>query len=76
MPMLPPGSDAVVTFSGGALTEMLRLTVVVACDGVCESVAVTLKVVVPVKVPVGVPEITPVLAFKLNPWGSVPELHV
>ncbi len=71
MPMLPPASEVVVTFSGGALTAMLRLAVVVAFVGVCESVRVTVKVEVPVNVPVGVPKITPAL-LKLKPAGKLP----
>ena len=74
--MVPPGSDAVVTFSVGALTAMPRLALFEACVGVWMSVTVKLKVVVPVKVPLGVPEITPVLAFKFNPCGSAPEVQV
>jgi hypothetical protein len=67
-----PGSgDVVVILSSGALTEILRLAVVLAFVGVCESVRVTVKVVAPVKVPVGVPEITPPL-LKLKPAGKVP----
>jgi len=72
LPMVPPASDVVVTLSGGALTVMLRLALLVACVGVCESVAVTVKFVVPVSVPLGVPEIAPVPEFKLNPAGRLP----
>jgi len=77
LPMDPPGSDVVVTLSGGAVTVMLRLAVVVACVGVCESVAVTVKLVVPVKVPLGVPVIAPAL-LKIKPEGKLPvvTLHV
>jgi hypothetical protein len=70
--MVPAASDAVVTLSGGALTVMLRLALMVVCVGVCESVAVTVKFVVPVTVPLGVPEIAPVTEFKLNPAGRLP----
>ena len=77
LPMDPPGSDVVVTLSGGAVTVMLRLAVVVACVGVCESVAVTVKLVVPVKGPLGVPVIAPAL-LKIKPEGKLPvvTLHV
>ena len=71
--MVPPASDVVVTLSGGALTVMLRLALVVPCAGVCESVKVTVKLDVPVKVPLGVPEITPAL-LKLKPAGRFPAL--
>ena len=71
VPIFPPASDVVVTLSGGALTAILRLAVLVAVVGVCESVTVTVKLEVPVNVPVGVPEITPAL-LKLKPAGKVP----
>ena len=61
--------------SGGALMAMPRLELTIF-GGISESVKVRAKFVVPVKVPVGVPEITPVLEFKLNPWGSGWEFQV
>lgn len=51
---------------------MLRVAVLLACAGVWESVKVTVNVVVPVNVPVGMPEMTPVVAFKVNPEGKLP----
>jgi hypothetical protein len=71
LPVLPPASDVVVTLSGGSMTVMLRLALLVAFVGVCESVTVTLKLEVLVEVPVGVPEITPAL-LKVKPAGKLP----
>jgi hypothetical protein len=53
---------------------ILRDAVALCAVGVSESVAFTVKSVGPVVLPVGVPEMTPVLAFKLSPAGSDPEL--
>jgi hypothetical protein len=72
IPTDPPASDVVVTFSGGALTTMLRFADAVCLVGDSLSVTVTVKLTVPVKVPVGVPEIAPVLAFKDRPAGRLP----
>ena len=71
MPMVPPASEVVATLSGGALTAMLKLAVLVAFVGVCESVTVTVKFEVPVKVPFGLPVMVPAL-LKVKPAGKLP----
>ena len=71
VPMLPPGSDVVITLRVETLMAMLRFAVAVFF-GVSESVTVTVKLTVPVSVPLGVPEIAPVAAFKVNPAGRLP----
>jgi hypothetical protein len=71
VPLVPPASDVVVTPSGGSVTVILRLAVLVTAVGVCESVTDTVKCDVLVTVPVGVPEITPAL-LRVNPAGKLP----
>ncbi len=71
VPTLPPASDVVVALSGGTVTVMLKLALLVAAVGVWESVTVTVKFDVLLEDPVGVPEITPAL-LKLNPAGKLP----
>ena len=61
---MPPGSEAVV-IAGTAAITMLKDTVLFPA----EFVALTEKLYVPIVV--GVPEISPVVAFKLKPGGSV-----
>lgn len=70
MPTLPLGNDVVVIESV-ALIVMLRFAVAV-CAGELESVTLAVKLKEPVLV--GVPEIWPVLAFRLSPFGRLPEL--
>jgi hypothetical protein len=54
---------------------MVMLNAAVALAAGCSaSVTFTVKLMGPVTLPVGVPEITPVLAFKVNPAGSDPTL--
>ena len=65
---MPPASDVVVTPSGGSVTVMLRLALLVTAVGVCESVTDTVKCDVLVTVPVGVPEITPALLTSDDKW--------
>ena len=69
VPVVPPGSDDVVTNGGCAATAMLNafVPVLFAASFTC-----TVNDTVPAVV--GVPEITPVDATKLNPAGSVPAL--
>ena len=69
MPVVPPGSDVVVTVGGGATTAMLKafVPVLFAASFTC-----TVNDTVPAVV--GVPEITPVDAARLNPAGNVPAL--
>ena len=70
MPVVPPGSDVVVTVGGGcAATAMLKafVPVLFAASFTC-----TVNDTVPAVV--GVPEITPVDATRLNPAGNVPAL--
>ena len=71
MPVVPPGSDVVVTVGGcgAAATAMLSPLVPVLFAA---SVTCTVNNVVPAVV--GVPESTPVDAARLNPAGSVPAL--
>jgi hypothetical protein len=69
VPLVLPTSDVVVTLSGGSVTVMLRLALLVACVSVCESVTGTVKCDVLVTVPVGVPEITPAVA-QVKPAGK------
>ena len=71
VPTLPPARDVVVTPSGGTVTVMLKLALLLAAVGVCESVTFTVKFDVLLEDPVGVPEITPAL-LKLNPVGKLP----
>ena len=71
MPVVPPGSDVVVTVGGcaAAATAMLNafVPVLFAASFTC-----TVNDTVPAVV--GVPEITPVDATRLNPAGNVPAL--
>jgi hypothetical protein len=68
VPIVPAGKDVVVMVkAGGGFTVK-----VIAWLAVMPAASVTWKVTEPLPPPVGVPEITPVLAFKLNPGGSVP----
>ena len=69
VPVVPPGSDVVVTNGGCAATAMLNAFVPVLFAA---SVTCTVNDTVPAVV--GVPEITPVDATRLNPAGSVPAL--
>ena len=70
--MVPPASDCVVTFSGGALMTMSRFADALCLVGDSLSVAVTVKFTVPVNVPLGLPEIAPVLVFNDRPAGRLP----
>lgn len=73
--IVPCGRLVVVMVSGGLVTVMLRLAVVLAGVGVWESVTLTVKLVVPTAV--GIPEITPVEGFRVRPAGRLPTiLHV
>ena len=73
MPTVPPGNDVVVISGGLCAAAIVIVNCLVVISTFC---APTLKVKVPAVV--GVPEITPVLAFKLNPAGRDPDeiLHV
>jgi hypothetical protein len=68
VPTVAAGSDVVVIDSP-ELIRMLRFAVAVLLS---ESVTFTVKLAV--SNCVGVPEITPVLAFSVNPGGKLPEL--
>ena len=74
LPTLPPASDVVTMLSGGWVTAILRVAVLVARVGVSESVTDTVKVKVVVVVPLGVPEIAPLL-LKVKPGGKLPEVR-
>ena len=68
--MTPAGKVLVVMVNaGGALTAIVRAWVVAML-----AASTTWKVTELLLAPVGVPVIAPVLAFKLNPAGSVPEV--
>ena len=69
VPVVPPGSDVVMTIGGGAATVMLKVLVPVL---LAASFTCTVNDTVPAVV--GVPEITPVDATKFNPAGNVPAL--
>jgi len=71
-PSAAPGSDPVVMVNAGAeFTVTVRVWL-----AVMPVASVTWKVSDPLLTPVGVPVIAPVLLFKLNPAGNVPEVMV
>ena len=70
--VVPAGSEAVVIASLAAPTVNMTVVLTVAAVGVDESVTVTTIVLLPALV--GMPEMAPVLEFRLNPAGRLPEL--
>ena len=70
----PAGTELVVicTGDGAAPTTSVNDLVAVCAVGVVESVTFAVKLNEPAAV--GVPETTPVVALRLNPAGSAPEL--
>ena len=71
VPLVPPGSDVVVTKGGCAVVATKMLNVLVA---VLFAASFTCTVNETVPAVVGVPEITPVGAAKLSPAGRAPVL--
>jgi hypothetical protein len=69
VPVVPPGSDIVMTIGGGSATAMLKVLAPVLFPA---SFTCTVNDTVPAAV--GVPEITPVDATRFNPAGNVPAL--
>ena len=68
MPVVPAGKVAVVMVNaGGAVTVIVMLWLAKSF-----AASVTWKVTELLPAPVGEPVMAPVLAFKLNPAGSVP----
>ena len=67
---MPPGSVVVVMLGSGAIV-MLK-----ACVPLWELASVTCTVKLLVPEAVGVPEITPVLLFRVKPFGNEPAVTV
>ena len=72
LPTCPPGSDAVVMFSG-TLATAIDMAAEAVSAGLLESVASTVKEVT-APGPVGVPVMAPVLLSRLRPIGREPEV--
>jgi hypothetical protein len=73
VPVAPAGRDAVVIVNGGGGFTVKTIGWLVAD---MPAASVTWKVTDPLLAAVGVPEIAPLLAFKVNPAGSVPAVTV